>query len=146
MAQADGDITIAETIETNNVGSNQVRVGADLILTSITLQASVPSGSAVTLTDTTKNQAAPASNASTTYLYLSKNTVLDASDTLLGTRAVAPLDTGQSSTGTTNVTIPAGLVPGVFYIIGVADRDNGTPEGNETNNVLLRSFTVTAGS
>jgi trimeric autotransporter adhesin len=107
---------------------------------------SVASGSTAVVTDTTKNQGAPTSNASTTSFYLSTNTIVDPSDTPLGTRAVAPLAPGVSSTGTTSVTIPAGFAPGTYYILGVADRDNGTAEGNEGNNTFSRAFVVVAGS
>ena len=146
LAQADGDADVTETIETNNMGSTTVRVGADLVLTSLMFPSSVASGSTAVVTDTTKNQGAPTSNASTTSFYLSTNTIVDASDTPLGTRAVAPLAPGVSSTGTTSVTIPAGFAPGTYYILGVADRDNGTAEGNEGNNTFSRAFVVVAGS
>jgi subtilase family serine protease len=142
LGVADGNGTVAETVEGNNVIATSVKIGPDLVLTSIAKPASVASGTVVTLTDTTKNQGGVTSNASTTYLYFSTNTALDASDTLLGSRIVPALAAGATSSVGISVTIPSGLATGTYYIIGMADGDNTTAESLETNNTLAVAVTV----
>jgi subtilase family serine protease len=77
--------------------------------------------------------------------YLSTNPFLDAADVVLGAvRAVAALDAGGSSTGSTAVTIPAGTTPSFYYVLVKADGDNGVAESYENNNVAARTMWVTA--
>jgi subtilase family serine protease len=143
LAVADGPSTVPETSETNNVIAVSVRVGADLVVSSLSKPASVTSGSVVTLTDTTKNQGSSAAlNTSTTYLYFSSNTALDVGDTLLGSRVVPALGAGASSSGPVTAAIPAGLTPGTYYIIVKVDGDNTVAESLETNNTLAIAVTV----
>jgi subtilase family serine protease len=144
LAVADGPSTVPETSETNNVLAVSVRVGPDLVVSSLSKPASVTSGAVVTLTDTTKNQGGAALNPSTTYLYFSTNTALDAGDTLLGARAVPALAAGASSSGSLAATIPAGLSAGTYYIIVKVDGDNTVAESLETNNLLAIAITVKA--
>ncbi|MBI4709837.1 MAG: hypothetical protein HY759_01820, partial [Nitrospirae bacterium] len=71
---------------------------------------------------------------------MSANTVYDlAADTYLGKRAVASLAAGASTTGNTNLTIPAGLQSGTYYIIAVEDATGGIVEVTETNNKTFQS-------
>jgi subtilase family serine protease len=142
LAVADGPNVVPETSETNNVLAVSVRVGPDYVVSGLSKPASVKSGSVVTLTDTTKNQGGAALNSSTTYLYFSSNTALDASDPLLGSRVVPALGAGASSSGSISATIPAGLTPGTYYVIVKVDGDNTIAESNETNNVLAIAITV----
>jgi len=142
LAVADGPSTVPETSETNNVLAVSVRVGPDLVVSSLSKPASVTSGTVVTLTDTTKNQGGPALNTSTTYLYFSTNTALDASDTLLGSRVVPALGAGASSSGAVAAAIPGGLSPGTYYIIVKVDGDNTVAESLEANNLMALAITV----
>ena len=66
-------------------------------------------GDSISVDDTTKNQGGSTAGASTTYFYLSTNTVLDAGDTLLGSRTVGSLAAGAVASGSTSVTLPNGL-------------------------------------
>ena len=75
LAVADGPSTVPETSETNNVLAVSLRVGPDLVVSSLSKPASVTSGTVVTLTDTTKNQGSAALSTSTTYLYFSRPTL-----------------------------------------------------------------------
>jgi subtilase family serine protease len=142
LAVADGPSAVSETSETNNVLAVSVRVGPDLVVSSLTKPTSVTPGTTVTLTDTTKNQGSAALNASTTYLYFSANTALDAGDALLGSRVVPALGAGASSSGPIAAAIPAGLTPGTYYIIVKVDGDNTVAESLETNNLLAIAITV----
>ena len=50
--------------------------------------------------------------------------VVVAGITLLGSRTVPDLDAGAASSGSTTVTIPSGVAPGLYYLIARADADN----------------------
>jgi subtilase family serine protease len=55
-----------------------------------------------------------------------------------GTRAVPALVAGASHSGTTMVTMPAGLGPGGYYLFAKADGTESLPEAREQNNTLVR--------
>jgi trimeric autotransporter adhesin len=79
---------------------------------------------------------------STTLLYLSANSTLDAADTLLGSRLVPPLPPGASHAGSTAVVIPAGTTPRSWFLIAVADGAGGVVEPIDTNNWRSRAIEV----
>jgi hypothetical protein len=106
----------------------------DLVVAAVTAPATALPGGSITISDTTRNQGAGTAESSTTGLYLSKNVLLDASDILLGTRAVNALAAGASETGSSSVTIPAGTETGTYYVIARADHTGTLPETNEYNN------------
>ena len=143
IAKADGDDAIAELNESNNIASRALNIGPDLTVTAL----SAPSGGAgapITVTDTVRNQGGGAAPATNTRFYLSVDSVLDASDVLLGSRAVAALAPGASDTGSVTLTIPAGTATGYYYVIAKADGDNALAETNETNNVWAQSIAIGA--
>ncbi len=135
LAQADGAAAVVEVLESNNVALDQIKVGPDLTIVSLTGPTSVGAGQAVSFTDTTKNQGGAPSLASTTRLFLSTNSTLDAGDMALGSRAVPGLSPGASSAGPTVVTIPVATTTGSYYVIAQADADTTNGETSETNNV-----------
>ena len=97
------------------------------------------------MTDTVVNQGAGAAAPTSTRFYLSTNVSLDAADIALGSvRAVAALDAGASSAGSTTLTIPASTPPGFYYLLLKADGDNGVAESYENNNVSARTMSITA--
>jgi len=135
IAQSDAGQTVLETTETNNSRvSVMVRVGPDLLVTALTAPTIAGSGGAISVTDTTKNQGASAAAASVTSFYLSTNTTVDATDTLMGTRAVSALIAGGSETVTTSLPIPAGITAGTYYVVAKADGNGSLAETIETNN------------
>jgi len=79
------------------------------------------------VTDTTKNQGAAPASGSATAFYLSPNTTINATDTLLGARQVGALVAGGSETVSTPLQIPDGLTPGTYYIIARADANATVP-------------------
>ncbi|HET7617873.1 MAG TPA: CARDB domain-containing protein [Vicinamibacterales bacterium] len=136
LAKADGGETVAENNESNNVKfSSALRVGPDLIVTSVSAPASAGPGSTITVTDTTKDAGAGPAPASTTSFYLSTNSSLDAGDRPLGSRGVPALAGGVSSTGSTSVTIPVDVTTGQYFVLAVADGINAIAESQEGNNV-----------
>ncbi len=136
LAEADSGKVVAETNENNNVrASGSITIGADLIISALTVPASGGAGGTLTVSDTTKNQGAGEAGASTTKFYLSKNTALDGTDILLGSRAVPALVAGAASSTNTPLTIPVGTAAGTYYILAEADGGKVVAETNENNNV-----------
>ena len=134
VAKADGPGSWTETSELNNARSSLVRVGPDLVVTSVSAPATAAAGSAILVTDSTANQGIGAAAASQTRIYFSPNSSWDAADTALEARNVPSLDTSAASGGSTSVTIPSGITTGTYYLIAKADATGGVTEGNETNN------------
>jgi subtilase family serine protease len=134
IAKADGPGVVTETIETNNTRLAFVNIGPDLGITALTAPATAGPGTTIAVTETTKNQGGGGAGASSTRFYLSANFALDAGDPQLQARNVGPLAPAGSSTAVTNVTIPANMATGTFYLIAVADDGNAVPEPTETNN------------
>jgi subtilase family serine protease len=143
LAVADGDGTVAETSESNNVWPAVIKVGPDLTIASLIVPRQAASGATISVTDQTKNLGAPAGS-STTAFYLTTDFVLDASDVLLGTRTVGALGSNATSTGTTTVTLPGGLPAGNYYIVAVADSTAAISEAVETNNTVFSSVSITS--
>lgn len=143
IAIADADNTVSETNENNNAKSKSIKIGSDLIVSSLSVPLSAAAGSTINVTDITKNSGADATGASTTKLYLSANTAYNPWDTYLNSRPVPSLAAGASSTGITSVTIPLGTPAGTYYIIAAADANGDVPETNEANNTKSKSINIT---
>jgi subtilase family serine protease len=144
IGKADAAGAVAETNENNNTSYATLRVGPDLIVSSMSGPSSAVSGSTITVTDTTRNQGGGSATGSTTRFYWSSNLSYDASDTLLAARTVAGLDASGSDVESTVLTIPAGLPTASFYVIAVADGDSQVVETLETNNTRYVLVRVTA--
>ena len=142
IAKADGNDAIIEISETNNTYSRSIKIGADLIISALTVSNSA-SGSSLVASDTTTNAGAGTAGASVTRFYLSSNSSFDATDTRLdGARPVPPLDSGASSSGETMLTVPGATPAGSYYLIARADTDSGVLETSETNNTLARLVSI----
>ena len=117
----------------------------DLIETGVGAPPFAGVGTTITITETATNQGGgPAyPGTSTTKLWLSTNNVLDAIDTLLGSRAVPSLIPGATSMGSTMVVIALTTTPGPYFILASADADGFVPESNEANNVASKAISVT---
>jgi subtilase family serine protease len=142
LARADAGDTVGESAETNNVLLRVVQVGADLIVATLSAPSALGPGVSFTATDATRNQGGSAAAASTTGFYLSTNTLLDASDIALGSRAVPALEGGVSHTGSVTLTVPAGIAAGTYYLLARADADGAVGESVEVNNVTARAVQV----
>jgi subtilase family serine protease len=142
IAEADSQDVVLEDSEINNFYSRTIGVGPDLDITSLSVPATASPGQSITVSDTTKNRGAGAAGASVTQFYLSTNSTIDASDTLLGGRSVPSLAGGASSAGSTTVTIPEGTTIGKWWIIAKADGEEVILETVETNNTYVRSTDI----
>jgi subtilase family serine protease len=143
IAEADGAGVIAETNEANNALAAKITVGPDLTVSALTAPSTATAGATISIGDTTKNTGGASDGAVTsTRFYLSKNTTLDGSDVVLGSRAVPVVAASASSTGSTSVTIPVSTTPGTYHIIAVCDATNVVAESNEGNNQKVIAITV----
>ncbi|HXV08240.1 MAG TPA: CARDB domain-containing protein, partial [Burkholderiales bacterium] len=142
IANADGSGVVPETSESNNVGTWAIQIGADLVVSALTVPASAGPGQAITVSDTTRNQAGGAAAATVTQYFLSGDAVLDAGDVALGSRNVAALAGGASSSASVSVTIPAGTATGNWFVIAKADATDAVLEMVETNNTASRSIQI----
>jgi len=143
MARSDADNTNPnEASETNNIKNKSIKIGPDLVVSALTAPTSAVRGSTISVTDTTRNKGGGDAGVSTTKLYLSTNTAYDAGDTYLGERGVPALTAGATNTGSTNVTLSAGLSAGSYYIIAVSDANGVVTETSGTNNNKIKSITI----
>lgn len=142
IARADGEGAVVEALETNNTLGRPVRLGADLVVSALSLPATGGAGSPVVVTETTTNQGTTAAGPSVTRFYLSGNLQVDGADSLLGSRAVPGLDRGQSSAGSTTLIIPPDTATGSYFVLALADADIAVVETLESNNQLARSIQI----
>jgi hypothetical protein len=119
---------------------------ADLVETAVSGPPSALVGNAIGISDTVSDPGSEGTGSFSVGLYLSTDAAITSSDTLLGTRSVAGLASGGSSSGTTTVTIPLGLAAGTYYLGAIADSAGTVPESNEGNNALTGgTIVITAG-
>jgi subtilisin family serine protease/subtilase family serine protease len=145
IAAADWTTVVGETVESNNTKySGAMTMGGDLTVSALSAPGTAVPGGPITVTDTTRNSGSVSMPQSETGFYLSLNTVLDPSDVFLGSRAVPPLGPSASDAASTELVLPAGTVPGLYYVFGVADWNGAVSEGLESNN-SRRSGTIRIG-
>ena len=81
------------------------------------------------------------------YVYLSEDTSVDDTDTVLATRTInmqTPLDpNGSYNQQLVDITIPQ-TTPGNKYLLFVTDRNNNQREDNKENNLTAKAITITA--
>jgi subtilase family serine protease/subtilisin family serine protease len=136
IAKADWQGEIPETNDNNNArASGAMKVGPDLLVSTVSAPPSAAAGEPVVVTDTAKNQGGGAAAASVTGFYLSTNTSWDAGDAWLGSRSVAGLGPGATDTASTSLLIPDATAVGTYYILAKIDWQNAVAETSETNNV-----------
>src|SRR5262249_27568866 len=116
----------------------------DLLVSSMSLALTgTVANPSVGLTATIRNQGPDTALASVTKYYLSKNSVLDSADALIGQRSVPAVAGGGSYTSTTTLAIPPGnYTTGTWYIFAVTDSTSVVPEYFETNNVKVLKLTA----
>ena len=143
VARADADAALPEGQEGNNVLARLIQIGPDLVV-SLTAPATAGAGLPIAISDTTRNQGQGAAGPSTTTFHLSTDGTLDAGDVPLGSRAVAGLAPGGTSSDTTVVTIPPGTPSGTLWLFARADAAGAVGETTETNNTAVRTVKVGA--
>lgn len=144
IGYADADSSIAESDETDNTKAKAIYVGPDLTIADLSAPADAARGAVISISDTTSNVGgASVTVTTTTRFYLSLNKKVDGSDIALGAgRNVGVLASGASSSGTTNVTIPAGTAAGTYFVLARADDGGAQAESREGNNAKAKSIVI----
>ncbi len=143
VAKADGDATQVETSETNNTYARSIVIGADLVVSTLTVPASGGAGTTITVSDTTANSGGGAA-ARLCHQVLSlreQHAWTRQTSCCTSAHAVPGLAPGGSHSASTSLTIPA-VATGSYYIIAKADDDNVVVESKETNNTLAKVITI----
>jgi subtilisin family serine protease len=117
---------------------------ADLVESAVSNPpATVARRGSFSVTDTVLNRGTAAAAVSTTRYYLSVDTVKNGPDKLLtGSRAVAPLGPGATSTGSVLVQLPNGAQGGPYFLLACADDTKTVSESNEGNNCTASATQV----
>ena len=98
-----------------------------------------------TISYTINNIGTAAVAASTTGIYLSTDSTITTSDTLIATHLTPALAGGGSDFETALLSFPADLAPGTYFVGAIADHNGQIAEASETDNASnVVSFTVTA--
>lgn len=117
-------------------------VAPDVVVTELAVSPKGAAGGTIQVTETTRNQGTGRAAASMTRFYLSSDALLGAGDTPLGGREIAELAPGDSSSGTSSLTLPASLEAGTYYLFAKADGDDQLNESSETNNARAGAVAV----
>jgi subtilase family serine protease len=143
LAQADSEAVVNESNENNNLSYQTIEITEpevpDLIINPLSITVR---GLNLSVSYTLKNQSTLGVGASNTKFYLSSNNVLEATDTLLGTDAVAALSIQTASVESVALTLANNLNAGTYYILAQADSDNAIAESNETNNIASTTIQI----
>lgn len=129
--------------EDNNAGNAALRLdvpAVDLGVINVDAPTTTTSGQKMRVTWTVNNAGTQKTIGSiwTDYILLSRDGILDSTDTHIGYLAHnAELNGGASYNGTLDVLIPNGL-SGPYYVFVVTDYNNRIAESDETNNSKLR--------
>ena len=138
IAQADLDGAVAEADESDNVAVGKLLIGADLIVSLVTIPDSPTSTSATTIRVMIKNKGADPAGASSARLYRSTNGVIDANDTLLRVLATPPLAANGTDVSDSTLMLPAGT----YFLIVQVDAGGVVNEVSESNNTYKVVKTV----
>jgi hypothetical protein len=107
---------------------------ADLVATSVTGPGSVNRGKSISVSSNVGNQGGTNAGSFTVAFYLSKDTTVNSSDTLLGTKTVTSLNAGSTTTVSGSFTVPSGMSTGNYYVGVIVDSGSAIVEANESNN------------
>jgi hypothetical protein len=148
VACADDSLVVRESNETNNCTASGTTIHIARPDLSMSAVSNPPAytwpGKTFAITTTVVNQGASRAPVSTTRFYLSANAAKDAGDIVLAeTRPLGELTPGQTSTGTTTVSIPTDTVFANYTLLACANDLGAFPETSATNNCAAsETFTV----
>jgi len=150
LIKADADAAVDESNETNNQASFVIIVqgqAPDLQLVGLTLYpAVVVPNSNVRATVMMYNAGNLTANPVKLAMYLSADEILDNEDILLFNESARLLLPKGSISFSSGFILPASVVPGQYFMIGIADPDDLVNEYDESNNQLIRSVVVASTS
>lgn len=146
----DTEDDILEADETNNtltsLATLTVEPIADLVVTAVEGPLGGTAGGTISVSTTVVSNDRGVTQDFSVDIYLSNDTVIDGTDTLLDSRLISEdLTAGTPSTGATTVTIPSGTAQGVYYLGAIADAADQVTESDEGNNVAASAATISIG-
>jgi large repetitive protein len=139
-AIADYGNLIPEISESNNVivaGTVEIGRAYDYVVTALSSSTNGYTGGILVISNTVRNTGLDNAPASILGFYLSSDPIITTNDVRIGTRNVAALSAGASSTTNSAILISATNIPGTYYLGAIADYGAVLPESTETNNSLL---------
>jgi subtilase family serine protease len=142
---ADASGAVAESRESNNTGAAPVSIvqsASDLTFTAAAAPSSSRAGKTITMSYSLTNAGGAAAAASRIEFRLSADSSAVSGGVLLAAQQVGPLAAGAGISSKTSLTIPAGTVPGKYFLMVVADPDGTVIESNEDNNLIARPVTI----
>lgn len=151
---ADRSNSVPESNETNNIKVNSIAITQlpppppalpDMIASILNAPTSANAGQQITVMSSIKNQGlGAATTTSTARIYISSDSIITTSDTLLCTAAVGTLAAGASQIVSCTGTIPMNIYGGNVYVGVLADSTNTVAETNEANNGGSKAFNLIA--
>jgi hypothetical protein len=139
---ADNGDAISEPREDNNTiastGTITITALPDLTVTAVEGPLGITAGQNIVVTNTI--HATDDVGAFDVAIYLSTDSTIDGSDTLLTTRSVSGMSANTFDTDNTVVTIPGGTAQGIYYLGAVADYLDTVTEQFDNNNSLSSSI------
>ena len=130
------DNNVATASAITNVTVKKVISLCDLVVTAISsTEPTIKRGRFITITATTANLGNIATTvASSTGLYLSTDSTITTSDTLVGSFSNVSLTGGSSQSPAVRFPVPNTLTRGTYYLGAIADYTGVQAENNENNN------------
>ncbi len=142
IAKADADEVFTEVNNTNNKKNKSIKIGPDLIVSSITINPTSPhAGQSITVTVKVKNTGGSAAGFFYIDIYKNRATAPPNPDTYGGDTWCSI--TGLAAGATTTCSKTVSYTPaGAYKMWALADTFNQAAEANETNNTKSKSITV----
>lgn len=107
----------------------------DLEIAAMSVPQAGYAGVSFPVTASVRNRGGRAATAVDVTFYLSADAQLDTGDTVIGTSTAQTINAGETVQITSTAALPAGLMPGNFFVIAAADPGNTVTEQRENNNV-----------
>ena len=157
LVVADDRNAVTETNESNNVRAVAFTVTgdggtggggtADLAITEASVSpSSGEAGDEIEVSYTLANMGGEQAGESQIGVYFSRDRSLGSSDVLAARIDADEADAGDSDDDDEDITVPASLAAGDYFILVVADDRNRVTETRENNNVEAVPFTLTSGA
>jgi len=127
--------------------SEEIRVErADLVVDSIIGPESAQPGDAISVQTTVRNAGDADAGPFRLSMHLSQDTKISSDDIMLGFGDVPDLAAGKAREGSAMALIPAGVKPGTYYLVAMADSLGKVTEKDKQNNSRAMDTPITIGS
>jgi len=143
VAKADDHNAVPELVEDNNTLATPIPIGADLIVSQLSVPGTSTPGTTITVRNRITNRGSAPAGPSTVAISIARGPACNQDVRSLATRSItSTLTPGQANSQDTKVTLPGDLVAGVSCVVVRADAGNTVTETNETNNTATAKVTI----